>query len=266
MHENNAKFFMKDVQKRKDNRGLKIKEVGISDIFLPIFVSDKKNQKQQVIANIKASVGLSRAKKGVHMSRFLEIISKYQNFNFNNLSAYDLLQEIKNKLDSSLANIEISFMYFIEKIAPVSQKKFLMGYPCKIISRIFRNGKVSQELIVEIPVSSVCPCSKEISKIGAHNQRGVITIYVETASFIWLEELIEIAEKSASGVLYPILKRIDEKYVVEKMFNKPKFVEDTAREVALRLKKDKRIINFTVECTNYESIHNHNVYAKITSK
>jgi len=257
---------MKDIHNRKNNRRLNIKEVGVSNIILPIFILDKKNQRQQIIANIKTSVNLSKEKRGIHTSRFLEVINNYQNCNFDNNSAVDMLQEIKNKLGGSEANIEISFIYFIEKVAPISQKKFLMGYKCKMISRILGNNKIFKGLEVKVPVSAVCPCSKEISRIGAHNQRGLITINVATSVFIRLEDLIELAENSASGILYPILKRVDEKYVVEKMFNNPRFVEDIVREVALNLKKDKRIVNFSVECVNYESIHNHNVYAKITRK
>jgi len=257
---------MKDLQKRKDTRGIPITEVGITDIFLPIFVSDKKNKKQQVVARIKISTNLSPKIRGTHMSRFLEVINKYQDHSFDIATVADILKKIKNKLKASEVNIEIAFIYFIEKIAPVSKNKFLMDYKCKIIGKILDNNKILKRLEVQVPASSVCPCSKEISNVGAHNQRGLIILNVTISEFIWLENLINLVENNASGILYPILKRPDEKYVTEKMFNNPKFVEDIARDVAINLKKDKRIIDFSIECINYESIHNHNVYAKVTNR
>lgn len=243
-----------------------IKKVGVSEVFLPIYVSDKKNKKQQVVARIKMSTDLSPEVRGTHMSRFLEAINAYQGYNFDTGSITNMLKEIKSKLRVSEANIEVAFTYFIEKIAPVSKRKFLMNYQCKIIGKILKNNRILKELEVQVPISSVCPCSKAISKEGAHNQRGLVTVNVTTSEFIWLEDLIELAENGASGILYPILKRTDEKYVTEKMFDNPKFAEDIVRDVVLSLKKDKRIINFSIRCTNYESIHNHNVYAKITNK
>jgi len=257
---------MKDIQSKKDNRGLGIKEVGVSDVFLPIFVSDKKNGKQQVVAKIKMSTNLPADVRGTHMSRFLEAIRAYESHGFNISSVDELLQHIKSVLETSEANIEIAFPYFIEKTAPISQKKFLMGYQCKIIGKTFKNNKIVKKLEVCVPISSLCPCSKEISRNGAHNQRGLVVMNVITSDFIWLEDLIEIAEREASGILYPILKRPDEKYVTEKMFDSAKFVEDIVRDVALSLNRDKRVADFFVKCTNYESIHNHNSYAKITKQ
>ncbi len=257
---------MKDIQKRKDRRGVPIAEVGISRIFLPIWVSDKKNKKQQVVSEIKISTNLSPEIRGTHMSRFLEVIKKYQGYSFDITTIVDILKEIKSKLKASEANIEIAFVYFIEKTAPVSKNKFLMDYRCKIIGKILEDNKVLKRLEVQVPISSICPCSKTISEMGAHNQRGLITINITTSEFIWLEDLIGLAEDKASGALYPILKRPDEKYVTEKMFNNPKLVEDIVRDIAISLKKDKRIIDFSIKCINYESIHNHNIYAKITNR
>lgn len=257
---------MKDTQNQKDYRMLGIKEVGVCDIFLPIFVSDKKNGKQQVVAKIKMSTNLPANIRGTHMSRFLEAIYEYKSRSFNIDILEAILNQIKQELKTTEANIQIVFTYFIKKIAPISRKEFLMDYRCKIAGRIIKSGKILKELEVRVPVSSLCPCSKKISKRGAHNQRGLIIINVITLDFIWLEDLIEIAEKEASGILYPILKRPDEKYVTEKMFDNAKFVEDIVRDVALSLNKDKRIINFSVKCTNYESVHNHNAYAKITKQ
>lgn len=257
---------MKDLQKRKDKRGVPIKEVGISEVFLPISVSDKKNKKQQVVSKIKISTSLSPKKRGTHMSRFLEVINQYQGYVFDIAKITGILKEIKNKLKTSEANIKISFLYFIEKIAPISKNKFLMDYKCKIMGKISKNNRIFKKLEVQVPISSVCPCSKEISRVGAHNQRGLITLNVTISKFIWLEDLIDLVESKASGILYPILKRSDEKYVTEKMFNNPKFVEDIVRDIAISLKKDKRIIDFFIKCINYESIHNHNAYAEITNR
>jgi GTP cyclohydrolase I len=257
---------MKDIQRRKDKRGIPIKEVGISEIFLPISVSDKKNKLQQVISRIKISTNLSPEKRGTHLSRFLEVINKYQAYNFDIAKIADILKEVKSKLKTPEANLEISFIYFIEKIAPVSKNKFLMDYRCKIIGRILKNDRIFKKLEVEVPISSVCPCSKEISRVGAHNQRGLIILNVTISEFIWLEDLINLVESEASGILYPILKRPDEKYVTEKMFDNPKLVEDIVRDIAISVKEDKRIIDFSVKCINYESIHNHNVYAEITNR
>ncbi len=257
---------MKDIQKEKDKRGISITEVGIIDIFLPIFVSDKKSKKQRVVSSLKISTDLSAKKKGTHMSRFLEVVRKYQDRSFDIAAITGILKDIKSNLEASKADIEFSFVYFIEKNAPVSKKKFLMDYKCKIIGRICEDNKISKRLGVQVPVSSVCPCSKEISEMGAHNQRGTVLLSVTISEFIWLEDLIALVEKGASGVLYPILKRGDEKYVTEKMFDNPKFVEDIIRDIVGDLKKDKRIIDFTVQCINYESIHNHNVYAKVTNR
>ncbi|MBN1325763.1 GTP cyclohydrolase I FolE2 [Candidatus Falkowbacteria bacterium] len=256
---------MRDVQSENDKRGLMINEVGISDLYLPIFISDKKNKKQQIVAKIKASVKLPSNQRGTHMSRFIEVIKNHQKFNFNNKKISKLMKEIRDKLHAECASLQLDFTYFINKKSPISNKSFLMDYQCKIKATISENNTIKKELEVEVPISSVCPCSKIISKDGAHNQRGLVKINVNTSAFVWIETLINIAEISASGVLYPILKREDEKYVTEKMFANPKFVEDIVRDIALQLKKDKKIESFEVECTNYESIHNHNAYAKIKS-
>lgn len=257
---------MKDLQKRRDTRGVPITEVGITDVFLPICVSDKKNKKQQVVSKIKISTNLSPKMRGTHMSRFLEVINKYQGYSFDIATIANILKEIKDELKASEADIEIAFIYFIEKTAPVSKNKFLMDYKCKIIGKISENNRIFKKLGVQVPISSVCPCSKEISEVGAHNQRGLIILNVAISEFIWLEDLIRLVEDKASGILYPILKRPDEKYVTEKMFKNPKLAEDIVRDIAISLKKDKRIIDFSIKCINYESIHNHNVYAEITNR
>jgi len=161
----------------------------------------------------------------------------------------------------------LAFNYFIEKESPISKKKSLMSYKCEIIGQIGTSNKYETSLNVRVPVSSVCPCSLAISEQGAHNQRGIVKVKVKTNDFVWLEDLIDMVEKyGGSGEVYSLLKRDDEKYVTETMFDNPKFVEDIVRDVGVCLQENKKISKYTVECTNFESIHNHNIYAKISGK
>lgn len=175
-----------------------------------------------------------------------------------------ILGEMKRHLNAASAHIEVIFPYFIEKKAPVSQSPGLMDYTCKIIGSSDSEGKVDLISEVIVPISSVCPCSKEISETGAHNQRGEVRMSTRFKKFIWIEDMIEIVEKSASCEVFSILKRIDEKYVTEKGFGNPKFVEDIVRDIAGKLKQDDNITWFSVSAENFESIHNHNAYALIT--
>jgi GTP cyclohydrolase I len=163
-----------------------------------------------------------------------------------------------------VAHLDITFPYFIRKEAPVSKIPSLMEYTCRLEAQ--RDGRLELKFSVEVPVNNLCPCSKEISAHGAHNQRGIVRISVNTRHFIWYEELIEMAEASASSPLYTILKRVDEKFVTEHAYENPRFVEDAAREVAVKLHADERVDHFIVEVENFESIHNHNAYACITSE
>jgi len=176
----------------------------------------------------------------------------------------EILDDMLKTFESDRAHIDIRFPYFIRKKAPVSGLESLMEYTCGLESQ--KDGKLSMIYSVEVPVNNLCPCSKEISEYGAHNQRGIIRIRVRTRRFIWFEELISIAESSASSPLYTTLKRVDEKYVTEQAYANPRFVEDAARETALKLKLDDRVDDFQVEVENFESIHNHNAYACITGE
>lgn len=257
---------MQDIQKNKDNRNIKIKEVGVKDIMLPLFVSDKIKKRQLVVAKIKISTSLAEKQKGSHMSRLVEVIESYNDHNFNNYSISQILKKLKKKLNTESAFLEIAFNYFLEKKSPISKKRSLMNYKCKIQGKISKNNKILTTLNIKVPISSVCPCSVAISDYGGHNQRGIVYLKVKTDKFIWLEDLIFLVEKyGGSCELYSLLKREDEKHVTEKMFSNPKFVEDVVRDIAINLKKDKRIMSYFVKCVHYESIHNHNAYAKITS-
>jgi len=170
---------------------------------------------------------------------------------------------MKTKLDADVAYLEMEFPYFIKKAAPVTKAESLSSYRCGFNASL--GNKFIFEMFAKVPVLSLCPCSKEISENGAHNQRAYITVSILYKDFVWLEELIELVEKSASCEVYSLLKRPDEKYVTEKSYDNPKFVEDIARDIALALKKNVRISNFTVEAESIESIHNHNAFAMITN-
>jgi GTP cyclohydrolase I len=252
-----------DIQSLKDHRNIEINKVGVKSIRYPITVLDKINGTQHTIGTINMYVNLPHHFKGTHMSRFIEILNRYrQGINIKNIS--HIINEMKKSLDAVSAHMEIEFPYFIEKEAPVTKAKSLMEYTCKFWGS--HNDKLDLVVGVEVPVTTLCPCSKEISKKGAHNQRSIVTVKIRFKKIFWIEDLIKIVEKSASSEVYAILKRPDEKYVTEKAYNNPMFVEDVVRNIADKLRKDPNIIWFSVESENIESIHNHNAYAFIEKK
>lgn len=249
---------MKDIQKQKDFRKIEINKVGVKNIKYPITVLDKAKGVQHTVASVNMYVDLPHRFKGTHMSRFVEILNKYKgDISIKNFSK--ILSEMKRKLRAKSAHLEVEFPYFIEKEAPVSKAKSLMEYICRFCGS--SNEKNDFYVGVVVPVTTVCPCSKEISEFGAHNQRSMVTVNLRFKKFIWIEDIIQLIEECASCDLYSILKRPDEKYVTEKAYKKPMFVEDVVREIASKLRKDKNIIWFTVESENFESIHNHSAYA-----
>ncbi len=253
---------MKDVQNEKDTRNIPLKRVGVNNVLYPIQVMDRKNKFQYTIAHINMYVNLPEEFRGTHMSRFLEVLNAHRsNMSISNLE--NILDDMKRKLNARAAHIEIRFPYFILKKAPVSQIASFMNYDCAFIA----SKEKDFDFILEVntPVHTLCPCSKEISRFGAHNQRGIIKVQVRMKRLVWIEEIVEISENAASAPLYALLKRRDEKYVTEKAYLNPKFVEDVVRDVSLALDKDSRITYFAVEAINFESIHNHNAYA-FTSK
>ncbi len=252
--------LMVDVQNRRDHRNIAINKAGVKSIKYPITVLDKKNKTQHTIATINMYVDLPYHFKGTHMSRFIEILNYYrQGINIKNLST--ILEEMKKRLNAKSAHLEIEFPYFIEKIAPVSKAKSLMEYTCTLWGSL--NDTLDICLGVQVPVTTLCPCSKEMSKKGAHNQRGTVSIKVRFKKFLWIEEVIRIAEQSASSDVYSLLKRPDEKYVTERAYDNPMFVEDVVRNVAQRLERNPNITWFSVESENIESIHNHSAYALV---
>ena len=254
---------MKDIQKQKDKRGLRLDKVGITKISLPLLIPHKKDT-QQVTASVNFFADLRHSLKGHHMSRFVEILFR----NRGNILTFEKLKaiasEAKKELQADNAYLEISFIYFLKKEAPVSKRSSFVDYECKIFSKV-NSGDSEQRIIVKVPVMLLCPCSKAISKFNAHNQRSIITVDALLRGDLLIDELIKTIEKNGSCEIYPVLKRPDEKYVTEKSYENPKFVEDAVRDTALSIKKNKNILSFTVECESFESIHNHNAYARYTS-
>lgn len=255
---------MIDIQKQKDHRNIPIDKVGVKNLRYPITVLDRVNGFQSTVATISMFVDLPQENKGTHMSRFVELLHLFRpEFSLKTLSI--ILNQMKENLDADSSHVEVSFPYFIEKKAPVSNSPGLMDYTCKIIGSCDVNDNVDLLSEVIVPISSVCPCSKEISDNGAHNQRGEVTLKTRFNKFIWLEDMINLVEKSASCEVFSVLKRVDEKSVTEKGYDNPKFVEDIVRDVALELINDDNIIWFSVSAENFESIHNHSAYAYISS-
>jgi len=252
---------MEDIQNHKDYRNIDIDQVGVKGIRYPITVRDKDMGKQQTVAEINMYVNLPRTYKGTHMSRFVEILNEYnRRISIQNFS--DILEEMKKRLNAESAHMEITFPYFINKPAPVTGTEGLMEYKCTFKGSL--NSKGSDLIaMIHVPVCTLCPCSKEISNYGAHNQRGEVRLQVRFKKFVWLEDLIRLVEDSASCDVYSVLKREDEKYVTEKAYDNPRFVEDIVREIALKLNNDPNITWFAVESENFESIHNHNAYAYV---
>jgi GTP cyclohydrolase I len=251
---------IEDVQGRADTRRLPINRVGIKDIRHPVKVKDRSSGEQHTIAQFNMYVALPHNFKGTHMSRFVEILHGEREISVESFRA--MLEKMTERLEAETGHIEMSFPFFVMKKAPVSGVESLMDYHTTLIGER-RNGRTEMWIRVVVPVTSLCPCSKKIAAYGAHNQRSHVTINAKLRSHLWIEELIDVAESEASSELYGILKRPDEKYVTERAYDNPKFVEDMVRDVAARLNADERIAAYSVESENFESIHNHSAYAQI---
>lgn len=251
-----------DIQNTKDVRNIAINKVGIKSIRHPIMVADRQHGKQHTIAEFDMFVFLPQHFKGTHMSRFVEILNSH-NKEITVDSFKDILQSTMTRLDAQSAYIEMRFPYFMNKAAPVSGVRSLLDYDVTFIGEVRQGGLYEQTVKVLIPVTSLCPCSKEISQYGAHNQRSHVTVTIKARKHIWFEELIEMVEAQASCELFGLLKRPDEKYVTERAYENPKFVEDMVRDIAAAFNGDDRIDAYIVEAENFESIHNHSAYALI---
>ncbi|MBU2226725.1 MAG: GTP cyclohydrolase I FolE2 [Proteobacteria bacterium] len=250
---------MIDIQDLKDERNIDIKKVGVKGLKYPIVVLDRARGTQPVNATINMYVNLLHNFKGTHMSRFVEVLNEIRE-QVNIRTFHGILERIRTKLHAESAHIEIEFPYFIEKTAPRSGAKSLMEYQCRFLGTS-DNGGMDFVVGVTVPVTTVCPCSREISRFGAHNQRSIVSVGVRFRKFFWIEDVITLIEDSASGEVYSLLKRVDEKYVTEKGYENPMFVEDVVRNVAERLSREANFTWYRVEAENFESIHNHSAYA-----
>jgi GTP cyclohydrolase I len=264
-----AGLTMPDVQSGSDDRGVALDQVGVRDIRFPISVLDRDDVRQQTIANLSLSVSLPHHFKGTHMSRFIEVLNAHQG-EFTVRTIPEILLELRKKLNAESAQMEVRFPYFLKRSAPASGATALMDYQCAF-SASSSADEADFILSVEVPVTSLCPCSKEISDYGAHNQRGKISIRLRSElnslgqpELIWIEELVDVAERAGSSPVYPLLKRADERHVTMQAFDNPVFVEDMVRTVAVALKNDPRVSWFEVIAVNQESIHNHDAFASIT--
>ncbi|MFT3733793.1 MAG: GTP cyclohydrolase FolE2 [Rhodocyclaceae bacterium] len=253
---------MPDVQGSEDRRHIAIDKVGIKSIRHPVRVKDRSEGIQHTIATFNMYVGLPHNFKGTHMSRFVEILNS-QEREISVESFEPMLRSMVKRLEAETGLIEMRFPYFINKTAPVSGVQSLLDYEVTFIGEIKAGGVYELKVSVIVPVTSLCPCSKKISDYGAHNQRSHVTVTAVLNSHIWLEEIIQKVEAQASCELYGLLKRPDEKFVTERAYDNPKFVEDMVRDVAGALNEESRIDAYVVESENFESIHNHSAYALI---
>jgi len=251
---------VEDVQSRADMRQLPISKVGIKDITHPVKLRDRSSGEQHTVATFNMYVNLPHHFKGTHMSRFVEILHGEREISVENFRR--MLDDMTRRLEAEAGHIEMSFPFFVMKKAPVSGVESLMDYRATLIGKQ-RAGVADMWVRVVVPVTSLCPCSKRISDRGAHNQRSHVTITAKPREHLWIEELIDIAEAEASCEVFGILKRPDEKYVTERAYDNPKFVEDLVRDIAIRLNAESRIAAYSVEAENFESIHNHSAYALI---
>ena len=254
---------MPDLQQSRDERNIPIDKVGVKNIHYPIVVLDKSKDRQHTVASINMYVDLPHHFKGTHMSRFIEILNEHHGeISIEGIDA--ILLEMKERLEASSAHLELEFPYFIEKRAPVSGARGLMEYQCRMLGSL---GEVGDFILgVTVPVTSLCPCSREISARGAHNQRSAVSVQVRYRDHIWLEDLIEWIEACGSAPVYSLLKREDEKAVTEQAYDNPRFVEDIVRAVTEKLQRIENITWFRVECENFESIHNHSAYALVEQR
>ncbi len=252
-----------DIQGTPDTRRIAIDQVGIKDIRYPITVRDRAGEALPTVARATMTVQLPEQYKGTHMSRFVEILHQHQ----KPISADtfgQMLETMLQRLEATAGRIELAFPFFMRKAAPVTGTESLLDYEVTLTGERKLEGQTTFRITVQIPVTSLCPCSKEISDYGAHNQRAHVTVNARVDGPIWIQDIIDIVEDAASCQLYGILKRPDEKYVTERAYDNPKFVEDMIRDMASALNRDDRIRGYTLEAENFEAIHNHQAYAQIT--
>jgi GTP cyclohydrolase I len=247
-----------DIQSSHDARNIPIDKVGVRNVKYPIKVLERAGGVQHTFGVFSLTVDLPRHFKGTHMSRFLEVLGEY-NHEIGGETIPKILSKLRDKLDAKTAHLEVKFNLFREKAAPVTGKVGMMAYECGFIAA---GGETEEfQVYANVPVTTLCPCSKEISAFGAHNQRGYVTVRIQSKGLLWLEDVIDMIEQAGSAQLYPVLKRPDEKYVTEQAYLNPRFVEDMVREVSLALDEHPNVGTYEVEVENHESIHDHNAYA-----
>lgn len=256
------RLLLPDVQARTDTRQLQIDDVGIKNVLYPIIIRSTEKT-LPTVANLTMSVGLSAAIKGTHMSRFIEVLEA-QTEPLDHPSFMAMAVKMLNRLEAQTGTIDMHFPYFIQRIAPISGVKSLLDIDVHWRASITHEGSCEFLMKVIVPATSLCPCSKDISEYGAHNQRSHISIEAALTASMTIEALVDIADRSASCEVYGLLKRADEKYVTERAYDNPKFVEDIVRDVALALSTESSVRNYIVEVENFESIHNHSAFARIT--
>ena len=259
---------MIDVQNQKDSRNIKIQQTGVTGVYLPLLILSGK-EIQQVLAKIKFTVSLSETIRGTHMSRLMEILTEHISEPLTVPELKKILSDAIEKLETDFAAIKIQCKYFVKKFSPVSQKESLLDVDCEICGELFKQSKLNLSLKLNVPFTSLCPCSKEISDFGAHNQRSVCRVKLnfadaEKLSDFEIEKFVQLIESQGSAKIYPLLKREDEKFVTEAAYQNPKFVEDILRDVVIALRGEKNISRFDVECENFESIHSHNAFASFS--
>ncbi len=249
-----------DVQANPDGRRVPISRVGVKNIRFPIAVKDRQKDAQHTVGTIDMSVDLPHHFKGTHMSRFMEILNSHDGvISVGALPA--ILRTMRERLSAETAHLRITFPYFMAKEAPVTGSEGLLSYDCAFDAS--SGAEDDFVLTVKVPVTTLCPCSREISARGAHNQRSMVTVRARFTGELWIEELVALVDESASCDLYPVLKRSDEKWVTERAYDNPRFVEDLVREVTLRLRSMPLVTWFKVHVVNFESIHEHDAYAQV---
>ncbi len=253
-------MFLPDVQASADGRNVAIQRVGIKGLTHPVTIATADGA-QPSVAAIDMYVALPPTQKGTHMSRFIEVLRDHRT-PLSPTSLQLMLTTMLERLEASEGSIELRFPYFLRKSAPISGVESLMDYRVVLAAEL-RDGRTIVRQEITAPVTSLCPCSKKVANYGAHNQRSELTVTVELAGEMTIDEQIRIAEQAASAELWGLLKRPDEKYVTELAYDNPKFVEDMVRDIAVELNRDARVVAYTVEAENFESIHNHSAYARI---
>jgi GTP cyclohydrolase I len=262
---------MIDIQSQSDHRRIAIDKVGVKNVQFPLRVRMRDNGDQHTVAHINMSVNLPHSFRGTHMSRFIEVLNAHTR-ELDRESFFEILREMRRRLHAEESHLEMRFPFFLVKEAPVTGSCSLFDIEAVFIGEAKGPTHMVGEreepefeftLGVRVPVKTLCPCSKEISQYGAHNQRGFMTVFLRYEGTFWIEDLVEIIEACASSPIYPLLKRPDEKWVTEHAYENPRFVEDMVRGIALRLEADGRVLWYSVDAENMESIHNHEAWACI---